>query len=73
MDNYFTLASDYGKQIEHWNGVDVTVNARLQQRLLLQGGVSTGRTTTDNCEIVAEGRTIRARASATSRPRFSRR
>ncbi|MEO8257862.1 MAG: carboxypeptidase regulatory-like domain-containing protein [Acidobacteriota bacterium] len=51
VDNYFTRASDYGRQIEHWNGVDVTLNARLQQRLLLQGGVSTGRTTTDNCEI----------------------
>ena len=28
VNNYFTLASDYGKQIEHWNGVDLTVNAR---------------------------------------------
>jgi hypothetical protein len=54
VDNYFTLASDYGNQIEHWNGVDLTVNARLQQGALLQGGLSTGRTTTDNCDVVAK-------------------
>ena len=24
VDNFFTLASNYGKQIEHWNGVDAT-------------------------------------------------
>jgi hypothetical protein len=54
VDNYFTLASDYGNQIEHWNGVDLTVNARLNQGALLQGGVSTGRTTTDNCDLVAK-------------------
>jgi hypothetical protein len=51
VDNYFTLASDYGNQIEHWNGVDFSLNARLAQGALLQGGLSTGRTTTDNCEI----------------------
>ena len=51
--NFVTLASNYGKQIEHWNGMDVGVNARLVQGLLLQGGVGTGRTSTDNCAIVA--------------------
>ena len=30
-NNYFTLASNYGKQIQHWNGVDLTVNARLRR------------------------------------------
>ena len=28
----FTAADNFGKQTEHWNGVDVTVNARLRQR-----------------------------------------
>jgi hypothetical protein len=37
---------------EHWNGVDLSVNARLQNGLILQGGFSTGRTTTDDCEVV---------------------
>jgi hypothetical protein len=50
-DNYFTFASNYGEQIQQWNGIDLTVNARMQGGLLLQGGLSTGKTTTDSCEI----------------------
>ena len=40
-------------QIQHWNGVDVSANARLQNGILLQGGISTGRTSTNNCDVVA--------------------
>jgi hypothetical protein len=54
VNNFFTLASNYGKQIEHWNGVDVNFNMRLANGILLQGGTSTGRTSTDNCDIVAK-------------------
>ena len=54
VNNYFTLASDYGTQLEHWNGIDVTVNARPGRGTLLQGGLSTGRTMTDNCDVVAK-------------------
>jgi hypothetical protein len=50
--NYQTFASNYGSQIEHWNGFDFTINARPRGGILLQGGVSTGRTTTDDCSIV---------------------
>jgi hypothetical protein len=46
-----TAASNYGEQFDHWNGVDLTVNARLP-KALLQGGISTGKTMTDNCDIV---------------------
>ena len=53
-NNLVTFASNYGKQIEHWNGADVSVNARLVRGLVLQGGFSTGRTFTDNCAIVAQ-------------------
>jgi outer membrane receptor protein involved in Fe transport len=51
-DNLVTRSDDYGKQIQHFNGVDVSVNARLPQGIMLQGGLSTGRTSTDNCEVV---------------------
>jgi hypothetical protein len=38
-DNYVTFASDYGNMIEHWNGFDVSVNARPRGGVLLQGGI----------------------------------
>mgnify|MGYP003694457365 CR=1 FL=1 len=37
VDNFVTFADNYGKFVEHWNGVDVTVNARLQRGVILQG------------------------------------
>jgi hypothetical protein len=52
--NYNTLGDKYGRQIEHWNGVDVNVSARLQNGLLLQAGTSTGRTSENDCELVAK-------------------
>jgi hypothetical protein len=50
---YTTFARDFGKQTEHWNGMDFSANARLQNGVLMQGGFSTGRTTTDNCDVIA--------------------
>jgi hypothetical protein len=51
-DHYFvTLADRFGKQTEHWNGVDVLANARLRNGVFVQSGVSTGRTVTDNCAL----------------------
>jgi hypothetical protein len=52
QSNFTTLASNFGKQIEHWNGVDVNINTRLANGLYLQGGTGTGRTSTDNCDII---------------------
>jgi hypothetical protein len=51
VNNLFTLASNYGDYKESWNGVDVNLNVRLGQGSLLQGGLSTGRTSLDVCEI----------------------
>jgi hypothetical protein len=50
---YTALARDFGKQTEHWNGMDFSANARLENGLLLQGGLSTGRTVADNCDVIA--------------------
>jgi hypothetical protein len=54
VDNLNTLSEKYGKQIDHWNGFDISVNARLQNGLTLQGGLGTGKQVEDNCEIVAK-------------------
>jgi hypothetical protein len=56
-DVVVTRSDAYGKQISHWNGIDVTLNARPQifgEPLVLQGGMSTGRTSTDNCDVVTQ-------------------
>ena len=53
-DNLLTFADNYGTQIENWHGVDASVNARLRGGLVTQGGISTGRRLTDNCEIRAQ-------------------
>ncbi len=51
--NYVTSAQRYGRQIEHWNGLDVTVNVQ-SARVMLQGGLSAGRTSTDLCDIASQ-------------------
>jgi hypothetical protein len=54
IQNRYTFASDYGDWTNHWQGVDVTVNARLRQGLTMQIGSSTGRAVVDNCDIAAQ-------------------
>jgi hypothetical protein len=51
-DIFFTEADTFGKQIRHWNGVDLSVNARSVHGVLLRGGMSSGRFSTDNCDVV---------------------
>jgi hypothetical protein len=51
VSNVRTLASNFGSQKDHWNGFDLTLNARLKQGLLLQGGLSTGKYMADNCDV----------------------
>jgi hypothetical protein len=50
--NVIKNASDFGTQTMHWDGVDLSVDARLRNGLFLQGGFSAGKTMSDNCEIV---------------------
>jgi len=54
-NNLVNLSDNYGvTQIQHWNGVEVNFTARVRQGLTLQGGTSTGRTSTDSCEVRAK-------------------
>ena len=53
-NNLVAPASSYGTQTEHWNGVDFTIDARPHSGFTVQGGFSTGRTVTDDCDIVAK-------------------
>jgi hypothetical protein len=52
--NVVKLSDDVGRQIQHWNGVDVNLTSRLRSGFFAQGGFSTGRTATDNCEVIAK-------------------
>ena len=45
------LASKYGNQTEVYNGIDVTLNARVKA-LFITGGINSGRTETNNCGVV---------------------
>jgi len=54
LDNYYTGADDYGDWTAYWQGIDLSVNARLRAGLVLQGGFSTGAGHRDNCEVTAK-------------------
>jgi len=48
--NYVTFESDFGPERKnYYDGVDVTVNARLKQGLTFQAGTTTGRSVVDQC------------------------
>jgi hypothetical protein len=50
--NVIKDASVFGKQQYHWDGFDLSVDARLRNGLFLQGGVSSGKDLYDFCDIV---------------------
>ena len=49
VDNLVTRASNYGSWSQVFNGIDVTMNARLGRDFIFMGGTSTGQTVADNC------------------------
>jgi hypothetical protein len=53
VDNYLTLASDYGDVTAYWQGVEMTVNARVRDGITLQGGFTTGAGTRDFCDVAS--------------------
>jgi hypothetical protein len=54
VDNYLALDSDYGAPKFYWQGLEMTVNARMNNGLTLQGGFTTGGGVRDLCEIAAK-------------------
>ncbi|MEQ1907915.1 MAG: carboxypeptidase regulatory-like domain-containing protein [Vicinamibacterales bacterium] len=51
VDNLITSADKFGKQVQQYNGVDVTLAARMANSLTVQGGVSVGSTVIDTCDV----------------------
>jgi Carboxypeptidase regulatory-like domain len=51
VDNLVTFADQFGTRTEVYDGVDLTVNARLPRGVVVQGGLNTGRVVTDDCTV----------------------
>jgi hypothetical protein len=49
---FVTRAQNFGDQTEVFDGVSLGFNARLQNGVIVQGGVGTGRVVADDCGIV---------------------
>ena len=54
VNNLFTKAENYGNQYHHSDGLLINVSARPRSGLFFQGGVNTGKTVSDDCEIRAQ-------------------
>ena len=52
VDNLITQQSHYGDRSEIYNGVDLNMTARFLQGGQVAGGMSIGRTTTENCGVI---------------------
>jgi hypothetical protein len=51
VDDFVAPSEDYGKQVRYWQGVDVNISGRMRSGLMFQGGTSTGRLVTDDCDV----------------------
>jgi hypothetical protein len=53
-NNFNEPASNVGNQYQHFNGFLVNISSRVRGGLTLQGGINSGKTVSDNCEIRAQ-------------------
>jgi hypothetical protein len=53
-NNFLTFSDRYGDQYTYFNGIDLSVDARVTRDFNIQGGFSGGRTTSDSCDIRAK-------------------
>ena len=52
-DNVIASMDNFGGVVEHFDSVDVSLNARLPGRITFQGGTSTGRVRDDVCNLAS--------------------
>ena len=52
-NNFVTSANNYGGEYVHFNGLDISINARPTSSVTIQGGFNDGQTTADSCAIRA--------------------
>jgi hypothetical protein len=52
-NSFTTWSNTYGDETSMYNGVQLNVTARMRNGLTVQGGVNSGKTVTDNCEVQA--------------------
>ena len=52
-DTLTTSVDQFGKWTSRYNGVLVSISARMHNGLTFQGGVNSGKTVVDNCEVRA--------------------
>lgn len=50
-DTFLTNMNNFGDQKDAWHGIDLKVDARPGAGLFLQGGLSTGKTSSNVCDI----------------------
>ena len=71
VDNLITQASHYGEQSEVYSGVTTSMTARFRQGAQVSGGVSVGRTSTNDCFVVDSPQQARPDFCGISRPLIS--
>jgi hypothetical protein len=54
VNNYVTVASNYGRQTDVYTGFDLAINARLPRGIFVQGGTSTGHEVYDACDVMGK-------------------
>ena len=52
--NNITLADNFGEQYQRYNGMLFNISARFGSGVQFQGGINTGKTVQDNCDVRAQ-------------------
>ena len=75
IDNLVKQVSNFGTRTEVYDGIDVVFSGRFRRDITLAGGVSTGRTVVDNCQVVDSPQLVYCRTvnpfSAQTQVKFS--